>query len=235
MKYAIILILSLAATLSGYTQNLRKMNECVIVNGQLKQLEIDYNPATGERSVLVNGARKEFYSVYPKNGPDYAAGQTWFINNETLVLANFSYVKYGLPRILGTTDIEKKGTYKAVGVYLEAGLGKKLEDRPDVIYIPVRQGCEFQPYQLKCGDITMEKVSATATTIKVKATVTGFKGKISYEWSSEEGKIIKGQGTNTVTVDFSGKKKGVNLGVKLTAKDASNCPLYEVEYFNVQN
>lgn len=231
MKYFFILALSLTASIYSGAQNLYKISECIVSNGQLKQIEIDYNPANGERSLMVNGVRKEFYSVYPKNGPDYAEGQTWFINSETVVLKTRNYVKYGLPRVLGVNEIVKTDVYKGVGVYTEAGLAGPAE----VIYIPVRQGCEFQPYQVVCGYIEFKELAKTATTRQVKAVVTGLKGKMSYTWSSNRATIVKGQGTAVVTVNF--KDMGTafkSFDLSVTVKDAQNCPVYETKYIIVR-
>jgi hypothetical protein len=47
--------------------------------------------------------------------------------------------------VLGTAEIVRAAEYKGVGVYVEAG----IQGVPEVIYIPVRSGCEFQPYQME--------------------------------------------------------------------------------------
>ncbi|HEX8272093.1 MAG TPA: hypothetical protein VF615_05545, partial [Longimicrobiaceae bacterium] len=49
----------------------------------------------------------------------------------------------GLPRVVGVTEVSRTGEYQGVGVFTEAS----ATGTPDVIYIPVRPGCEFQPYQ----------------------------------------------------------------------------------------
>ena len=63
-------------------------------------------------------------------------------------------MKYGLPRVLGVTEVSRVGDFMGVGVYAEAG----ATGTPDVIYIPVRPGCEFQPYQyeVKTGGVRGE-------------------------------------------------------------------------------
>ena len=52
-------------------------------------------------------------------------------------------MKYGQIRILSTTDVVPTGTFQGVTVFVEAGVSRV---RPEVLYIPVRPGCEFQPY-----------------------------------------------------------------------------------------
>jgi len=82
--------------------------------------------------------------AYPTTGA-YAANATWFINNEPITFNNRRYVKYGLPRVLGVSEVTRGGDYQGVGVFTEAG----ATGAPEVIYLPVRPGCEFQPYQLE--------------------------------------------------------------------------------------
>ena len=224
MRYIWLLSVILAGTITSSAQNFRKMRECVVVNGQLKEVEIDYNPATGERTMLVNGVRKDFYEVYPMKGVDYADGLGWFINNEKVQFNGKTFTKYGLPRILGVNEIVKSGLYKGVGVYVEAGLKPPFE----VIYIPVRQGCEFQPYQLYCGEVTIEKIATTKTTMQLKATTTGVAGTPTFSWTASGVKIIKGQGTRIITVDIRNKKEDDYFEVSLKV-NAKGCPVYTRE------
>ncbi|HEX8359087.1 MAG TPA: hypothetical protein VF613_03145, partial [Longimicrobium sp.] len=83
-------------------------------------------------------------------GAQYAANATWFINNEPVMFQNRRFVKYGLPRVLGVNEVTRVGDFQGVPVFAEAG-----QTRPDVIYVPVRPGCEFQPYQteVKTGGV----------------------------------------------------------------------------------
>jgi hypothetical protein len=63
-------------------------------------------------------------------------------------------VKYGLPRVLGVNEVTRMGDYMGVPVFAETGATGATE----VIYLPVRPGCEFQPYQLdvKVGGVRGE-------------------------------------------------------------------------------
>ncbi|HEX9936671.1 MAG TPA: hypothetical protein VGB15_06100 [Longimicrobium sp.] len=105
---------------------------CVLQNGQLTTVTAQYNPATGDTTGV------------PSVTEGYAANATWFINNEPITFNGRRYVKYGLPRVLGVTEVTSSGTFEGVPVFAEAGAAS-----PDVIYIPVRTGCEFQPYQVE--------------------------------------------------------------------------------------
>ncbi len=142
MKSLLIVTALLTITLTA-TAQARKVQQCVIENGTLKTVVADYDPATGIYSIVVNGTKKDFNDVYPPTGIHYAQTKSWFTNNDKIVLYGKKYAKYGLPRILGTTEISKVGEVDKIGVYAEAGMTAY-----DVIYIPTRRGCEFQPYSL---------------------------------------------------------------------------------------
>jgi hypothetical protein len=67
---------------------------------------------------------------------------------------NRRYVKYGLPRVLGVNEVTRVGEFQGVPIFAEAGRTAPYE----VIYVPVRPGCEFQPYQteVKVGGVRGE-------------------------------------------------------------------------------
>lgn len=138
---AFVLLMIISATALAQTQKIRI---CIIDQKQLKEVEADYNTSNGDTTLLINGAKKFFRQVYPAFGKEYAASTTWYVNNETLAIKGKKFEKYGLPRILGVTELKRASEYKGVGIYVEAG----TTGVPEVIYIPARSGCEFQPYQL---------------------------------------------------------------------------------------
>jgi hypothetical protein len=160
----------------------------------------------------------------------YAGAQIWFINNETIQFQKWNYAKYGLPRVLQPNDVTKTGAFKNVGVYIETGLKK---GRAEVIYIPSRQGCEFQPYQLYCGTAELEKEETKTGAIVIKATLKDIKGAMSYMWSSDDVKIIKGQGTPKITVDLKNLKDGSIYSVYLTINKGKACPVTAMNSFGV--
>ena len=122
---------------------------CVLQqDGSLTTVTGSYSRTAGD--TLVNG--QPFATAYP-TGAQYAANATWFINNEPVMFQNRRFVKYGLPRVLGVNEVTRMGDFMGVPVFAEAG-----QTRPDVIYVPVRSGCEFQPYQteVKTGGVRGE-------------------------------------------------------------------------------
>lgn len=134
----------LVVSFSALSQT-QKINVCVIDQKVLKTVTADYNPANGDTTITINGSKRPFGQVYRSSGSEYAADASWYINNDPVIIRSRKFVKYGLPRILGTTEIVRAAEYKGIGVYVEAG----IKGVPQVIYIPVRSGCEFQPYQMQ--------------------------------------------------------------------------------------
>lgn len=122
--------------------NTRKTKVCLIHKGVLQEVEGTYNNQTGEHKVMLDGVAKDVEQLHVDN-PDYAQSVSWYINNDSLKIEGSAYVKYGLPRILATNEVRKYTSYKGVGVYIDAA----EKNLTDVIYIPVRGQCEFQPYQ----------------------------------------------------------------------------------------
>ena len=127
---------------------MQQIQVCVVQDGGLSNVTAMYNPAAGDTTV--NG--QPFATAFP-TGPQYAANATWFINNEPVMFQNRRFVKYGLPRVLGVSEVTRVGDFQGVPVFAEMG-----QTRPDVIYVPVRPGCEFQPYQteIKTGGVRGE-------------------------------------------------------------------------------
>jgi hypothetical protein len=117
----------------------REIRVCVVENGALREVTAVYNTANGDTTV----SGRPFAQAYPATS-GYAAGSTWFINNEPITVNGRRYVKYGLPRVLGVNEVVRTADYMGVPVFAEAGATGATE----VLYLPVRPGCEFQPYQL---------------------------------------------------------------------------------------
>jgi hypothetical protein len=101
-----------------------------------------FNPSTGDTMVMQAGQEQPFSQAYPAM-QGYAAGQTFFINNEPVMFGGRRFVKFGLPRVIGAPEPARVGETMGVQVFAEAGATAPYE----VIYLPVRTGCEFQPYQ----------------------------------------------------------------------------------------
>lgn len=112
---------------------------CIVEDGQLREVRANYDPSSGDTTV----GSQPFRRAHPSTTPPYAAGAVWYINNQPITHDGGTFVKYGLPRVLGTDEVAPVGSNDGVPVFAEAGTSAPR----DVVYIPVRQGCEFQPYQ----------------------------------------------------------------------------------------
>ncbi|HVV83742.1 MAG TPA: hypothetical protein VHE35_11790 [Kofleriaceae bacterium] len=75
---------------------------------------------------------------------DGAAAKSWYIDAQPLTLYGARYEKYGLPRVLGAGDVKRGAVTDGIAVFVVPG----TPSPPDVVYVPVHAGCEFQPYQL---------------------------------------------------------------------------------------
>jgi hypothetical protein len=131
----------------GHFDAVPDLRVCVVENGMLREVTAQYNTRSGDTTV--NG---QPFSALPTTG--YAAGATWYINNEPIRVNGRRYVRYGLPRVLGVSELMRSAEYQGVPVFAEAG----AQGTPEVLYVPVRPGCEFQPYQLevKAGGVRGE-------------------------------------------------------------------------------
>jgi hypothetical protein len=98
-------------------------------------------------------AGRPFGQAYPATAPAYAAGAAWYIQGDRITVDGRRFVKFGLPRVLGVNDVARAGEYQGVPVFAQAGTA-----RPDVVYVAIRPGCEFQPYQteVKSGAVRGE-------------------------------------------------------------------------------
>ena len=124
---------------------MRAIRVCVVENGMLREVTAQYNTATGD-TMYAGGMRPSMTG--------YAGGEPWFIANEAITVNGRRYVRYGLPRVLGVSEVSRTADFSGVPVFAEAG----ATGTPEVLYVPVRPGCEFQPYQLevKAGGVRGE-------------------------------------------------------------------------------
>jgi hypothetical protein len=114
----------------------RTITVCEVRDGELVDVQRTYDPAVGDTTV-----------DHAPRPPGYAAGQTWYVNNEPVTFRGRRLVKYGLPRILGRSDVRKVGEYQGVGVYMAADGPVDGSRGETIVYVPVHPGCEFQPYE----------------------------------------------------------------------------------------
>ncbi len=105
-------------------------------------MPVSYDPATGDS--LYEGRR--FSETFPIDST-FAASARWFHEYQPVELGRGRYVIYGLPRALRPGDVVARGEYRGVRVFTEPSASAPFE----VVYLPVRPTCEFQPYQGEMG------------------------------------------------------------------------------------
>ena len=122
----------------------REIRVCILQGGELQTVSATYRPASGDTVAMRGGRERAFADAYPV-GREYAARTGWFMNNRPVSFMDRSYVRVGLTRIIPSEELIRIGEYQGIPLFGEARTGAP----PDVLYVPVRPGCEFQPYGLE--------------------------------------------------------------------------------------
>jgi hypothetical protein len=119
----------------------RQIMVCVVDGTMLREVTAMYNPTTGDTTV----SGQPFSSAYPTRSPEYAAGTSWYIQSDSLMFEGDEYVRFGVTRTVPHTQLMRAGDFEGTNVFVETGAMAPYS----VIYVPVRPGCEFQPYQMR--------------------------------------------------------------------------------------
>ncbi|CAA9331086.1 MAG: hypothetical protein AVDCRST_MAG68-2469 [uncultured Gemmatimonadetes bacterium] len=116
---------------------------CVIQDGALARVTVTRDPVSGDTTV--RGV--PFGQAFPDTG--LAGNAAWYTADEPITFQGRRFVKFGGERVLDVGQVERAGEFRGVPLFAPPGV------RTDVVYVPVRQGCEFQPYavELKTGRI----------------------------------------------------------------------------------
>ena len=186
---------------------------CLIQKGVLGEIDAEQT-IDGQVTAVINGKKEIYRKDSPPDLLGYAAKLPWYVNNEPVLFKGFNFSKYGPIRTFGTTEIKKAGEYKSVGIYLEAG--KSAVDSSTIIYIPVRIGCEWQPYAIQCPSIELNTPfsAVPGDTITLSTSISGVKD-VKYLWALSQGKIIKGQNTRSIQIIADGTLRS-NIDVSLS-------------------
>lgn len=110
---------------------------CVVRDGHLEMVEGEVTPK-GDSLYLGQPIK----TAFPADST-YALNARWYTNSEPLDLLGDHYLKYGLPRILGTADVVPITIFRGVSVFAEP---RENPAQAEIVYLPTRPGCEFQPY-----------------------------------------------------------------------------------------
>jgi len=120
----------------------REITVCVIQDGQIRNVTATFNPATNDTMV----AGQRFRDAHPATAPTYAAGANWYVTTDQMRFNNREYVRFGVSRLITTpAQLTRVGEFQGTPIFAEAGAMAPYQ----VLYVPLRPGCEFQPYQLR--------------------------------------------------------------------------------------
>lgn len=115
---------------------------CILRDGAIATVSATYRPETGD--TVVDG--RPWKEVYPTISPPYAERVSWYLANEPIPIPGrrYSLAKYGITRILAPNELKRYGEYRGLPLFVEAEDNSRIAD---VVYLFVRPGCVFHPYQ----------------------------------------------------------------------------------------
>jgi hypothetical protein len=90
---------------------------------------------------LIDGT--PFRRVHAETAPPYAASAPWYRNGRPVVHGGDVYYQNGLTRELSAHELERVGEFEKVPLF---GLADPSSDEEGLLFVPVRPGCMFQPY-----------------------------------------------------------------------------------------
>lgn len=120
----------------------RAMSICLMTDGDLQDVSAIFLPLTGETLVVVDGQRKPVSEAYPED-PALAIGAELVALDAPIEFRDREYLRFGLPRRMDADGLSRGGEFQGIGIFHEKG----ADSPPEVIYVPVAEGCLAQPYQ----------------------------------------------------------------------------------------
>lgn len=122
-----------------------RLSTLCLANGQ--NVEIRISPAG---DTLVGPERVALGDLGPTVGfvGNYAAGESWFVDDEAVPFERRSFAKFGQPASRDCRGMKIVGGFNGVNLFAETSASSPF----DVIYVPVRPGV-FQPYETQVGSV----------------------------------------------------------------------------------
>lgn len=117
----------------------REITVCVVEGNALRTVTATFNPATGDTMV----AGQRFATAHPATAPTYAAGANWYVQSDQMRFTDRDWVRFGVTRVIQPAQLQRVGEVQGTQVFAETGATAPYQ----VLYVPVRPGCEFQPFQ----------------------------------------------------------------------------------------
>jgi hypothetical protein len=134
---AIALVLALLGTAERAAAQPETVTTCVSRGADLSL----FTMPVGDTAAFQDSIRR----AEPLPHPGYVGEQPWFTLKEPIAFPagrGLRLTTYGRPRFIGGDLLRRVGEYRGVGVYADRNAWWRVE----VFYLPLRAGCEFQPY-----------------------------------------------------------------------------------------
>jgi hypothetical protein len=131
---AAAVLLALLGTAEHMAAQAEMVTTCVASGSQLTPFQM----AAGDTAAFQDSLRR----AHPAPSPGYAAEQPWFSGKGWIPFHQQPWSKASVPRFLDLRLLRRVGEHEGVGVYAE----HRAWWRVHAVYLPVRAGCEFQPY-----------------------------------------------------------------------------------------
>jgi hypothetical protein len=113
-----------------------QLTVCVIMDGRIARVPA----AVVGTDTVVGGER--FRSRYLATTPPYALNAPWYSEHRPIRIGRYLFTPYGLPRTLSADSLRAFGDFQGVPLFALNRAGEV-----DVVFVPVRPGCEFHGYQ----------------------------------------------------------------------------------------
>lgn len=120
----------------------RDISVCVIEGGELRLVSAVHDTLTGD--TLVDG--RPLAEAHPAAHPPYARDAPWLAKEIIVLEGKYFYAAYGPPRVLEPGLLARAGEFRGVPLFAERGTIQDSVPGAGTLYVPVRPGCEFQPY-----------------------------------------------------------------------------------------
>ncbi|MEJ2541386.1 MAG: hypothetical protein P8188_15695 [Gemmatimonadota bacterium] len=116
-----------------------------LANGQNAEVRV-----SAQGDTLVGPRRVRLAELGPGVGflGDYAADESWFVNDQAITFNRRSFSKFGQPTARDCQSLKIVGDYDGVNVFSEISATEPFR----ALFLPVRPGV-FQPYQSGVGAV----------------------------------------------------------------------------------
>lgn len=85
--------------------------------------------------------------MYPQP-PVSAVNSYWFVNGDDLYFRGQPFLRFGVSTALEPATLARVGEYEGVPLFARTDSSAGADDTPGELYVPVGDGCEFQPFRL---------------------------------------------------------------------------------------